>query len=655
MRRSVCGEAAHSGFRRRSTIIRTMSADAETSPPNPFVRRLMTLQVQFALDLGVLVAAFVASYLFRFEFAIPSDERRFLVTQLPYVVLLQFVALYLAGVYAFIWRYVGLREARVFVMAMACAAIPVVFLRALLPDAYHPWRVPLSVTLSDAILATVGILALRSARRTQWESAQRRARAAGGALSEPRPVLLIGAGEAGVMVAREIERRGDLGLDVRGFVDDDPAKAGSRILGIRVVGTTGDLPRLTREMGVDHVVISIAQAPRQQIRRIVAICEAIPVRVQIIPGLYEILQGRVAISRLRNVEIEDLLGREQVELDTSDVRQLLSGRVVMVTGAGGSIGAELARQIAALAPSRLLLVERAEFVLFEIDREIRAANPQLPVEALVADAGDEPRMRGIFETWHPAVVVHAAAHKHVPLMELNPCEAIKNNVVATRTTGRLAGEFGADAFVLISTDKAVRPTSVMGASKRIAELVVQDLFRAHPATRFVVVRFGNVMGSTGSVIPIFREQIRKGGPVTVTDPEMVRFFMTIPEAVGLVLQSAVLGQGGDILVLDMGQSVKIHDMAKQMIELSGLRPGEDIEITFTGLKPGEKLFEELQHHAEKHEPTAHPRIMRFCANGGATPAGDPLPAMEKELYTMEAMEVKKFIQALVPEYTPFLD
>lgn len=585
-----------------------MSEPAETNSPNPMMRRLLTLQVQFALDLCVLVAAFVAAYLFRFEFVIPADERRSLATQLPYVVLLQFVALYLSGVYAFIWRYVGLREARAFGIAIMSAAVPVVILRSVLPDAYYAWRVPLSVAIADAVLAGMGILALRVARRTQWESAQRRLRAVGSIIPEARPVLLIGAGEAGVMVAREIERRGDLGLDVRGFVDDDRSKADSRILGIRVVGTTDDLPRLVREMGIDHVVISIAQAPRQQIRRIVAICEAIPVRVQIIPGLFEILQGRVAISRLRNVEIEDLLGREQVELDTADVRQFLSGRVVMVTGAGGSIGSELARQVAALAPSRLLLVERAEFVLFDIDREIRAAYPGLPVESLVADAGDEPRMRAIFETWHPAVVVHAAAHKHVPLMELNPCEAIKNNVLATQTTGDLAGEFGADAFVLISTDKAVRPTSVMGASKRVAELVVQDLFREHPKTRFVVVRFGNVMGSTGSVIPIFREQIKKGGPVTVTDPEMVRFFMTIPEASQLVLQAGAMGKGGEIFVLDMGEPVKIVDLANEMIRLSGLVPGEDIEIVYTGVRPGEKLYEELGHDHETLVKTRHPKI-----------------------------------------------
>ena len=628
-----------------------MSEPAVTNSPNPIMRRLLTLQVQFALDLGVLVAAFVAAYLFRFEFVIPADERRFLVTQLPYVVLLQFVALYLSGVYAFIWRYVGLREVRAFVIAIMSAVVPVVILRSVLPDAYHAWRVPLSVAIADAVLAAVGILALRVARRTQWESAQRRLRAVGSVIPEARPVLLIGAGEAGVMVAREIERRGDLGLDVRGFIDDDQAKKDSRILGIRVVGTTDDLPRLVRDMGIDHVVISIAQAPRQQIRRIVAVCEAIPVRVQIIPGLFEILQGRVAISRLRNVEIEDLLGREQVELDTADVRQFLSGRVVMVTGAGGSIGAELVRQIAALAPSRLLLVERAEFVLFDIDREIRAAYPGLPVEALVADAGDEPRMRAIFETWHPAVVVHAAAHKHVPLMELNPCEAIKNNVLATQTTGDLAGEFGADAFVLISTDKAVRPTSVMGASKRVAELVVQDLFREHPKTRFVVVRFGNVMGSTGSVIPIFREQIRKGGPVTVTDPEMVRFFMTIPEASQLVLQAGAMGKGGEIFVLDMGEPVKIVDLARELIRLSGYAES-DIGIEFTGLRPGEKLYEELLADGEHTLTTPHPKL-RIAKSRAA-----PDAAWMQDLATWLQQsnpgpeQARQQLASLVPEYAP---
>jgi FlaA1/EpsC-like NDP-sugar epimerase len=417
----------------------------------------------------------------------------------------------------------------------------------------------------------------------------------------------VGAGRAGVLAAREILGREDSGLDVRGFIDDDPLKQNSVILGLRVLGATADLKGLVKHLAIDEVVITIAQAPRREIRRIVGICEAIPVRVRIMPGIWEILQGNVKVSSIRDVEIEDLLGRDPVRLDEELLRAFLSGRRVLVTGAGGSIGSELCRQVARLGPSKLLLVERAEFVLFDIHREIQRLWPAVKVVPLVGDVGDELRMRAIFEAYRPEVVLHAAAHKHVPLMEENPTEAIRNNTLATRKIGKIAGECGAEVFVLISTDKAVRPTSVMGASKRLAELVVQDLDGRH-ATRFLAVRFGNVLGSTGSVIPIFREQIRAGGPVTVTHPEMVRFFMTIPEASQLVLQAGAMGKGGEIFILDMGEPVKIVDLARDMISLSGLRPGEDIEIVFTGTRPGEKLYEEVSTTGENVARTGHPKI-----------------------------------------------
>jgi len=396
-------------------------------------------------------------------------------------------------------------------------------------------------------------------------------------------------------------------VEIQGFIDDDSEKQGMLVQGHRVIGTTRELPRLVAEHSIDHVIITIARASRPEIRRIVEICDRVPVRVRIIPGLYEILSGQVEVTRIRDVQIEDLLGREQVQLDENVVRRFLQDRVVLVTGAGGSIGSELCRQVCRFGARELLLIERAEFALFEIDRELKAAAPASGIVSLIADVGDIGRMRSILSRYRPDVVVHAAAHKHVPLMELNACEAVKNNVAATYRLACLAGECGVESFVQISTDKAVRPSSIMGATKRVAELLIQELDE-QLETRFVSVRFGNVLGSAGSVIPIFRVQIASGGPVTVTHPDMVRYFMTIPEAVQLVLQAGAMGQGGEIFVLDMGEPVRILDVATDMIRLSGLKPYEDIDIVFSGIRPGEKLFEELQTDYEALDATAHRKI-----------------------------------------------
>ncbi|MBK7726590.1 MAG: polysaccharide biosynthesis protein [Dehalococcoidia bacterium] len=374
-----------------------------------------------------------------------------------------------------------------------------------------------------------------------------------------------------------------------------------------MLGTSEDIPRLVRDLQIDHVVITIAKGSRTDILRMVEICDRVPVKVRIIPGLYDILQGRVTLNPIRDIEIEDLLGRDPVRLDAAGLRGFLGGVTVMVTGAGGSIGSELARQAARYEPRRILLVERAEPFLFQIEQEMRRHYAALEVVPLIADVGDDERMSQIFDTYRPDVVLHAAAHKHVPMMEWNPGEAVKNNVLGTLSLGRVAGEHRCKAFVLISTDKAVNPTSIMGASKRVAELVVQCLEEEYE-TKFVAVRFGNVLGSTGSVVPIFKEQIRRGGPVTVTHPKMTRYFMTIPEAAQLVLQAGAIGEGGEIFILDMGKPVKIIDMARDMIRLSGLRPEEDIQIHITGLRPGEKLFEELGTTEDKVAKTKHPKI-----------------------------------------------
>jgi FlaA1/EpsC-like NDP-sugar epimerase len=620
----------------------------------PASKHRLAAGIQVVLDLLLLLVAFVAAYLLRFDFRIPPEEIRNFLTQAPLVVLLQFVALTLAGARASIWRYTDLEHVRSFLYAGVGSLIVVALLRLGLPTPHQAWRVPLSVNVIDVMLAFGGAYAMRVFRRAEYEYARKRIQLKrhndNGNGKKKRPVLLIGAGRAGLLAAKEIEARGDLDLEIRGFVDDDRAKLGRTVVqGHKVLGSTKDLPRLVHTRGINHVIITIAHASRQQIHRIVKICEAIPVKVRIIPELYELIEGRVEISHIRDVQIEDLLGRDPVELDTESISRELAGKTVMVTGAGGSIGSELARQVQRFSPAKLLLVERAEFALFDIDSELRATHPDQSIVPFVADVGDESRMRTIFSTYRPEVVIHAAAHKHVPLMESNSTEAVQNNILNTRLVAEMAGEFQAEVFVLISTDKAVRPSSMMGATKRAAELVVQDLNRAYD-TRFLAVRFGNVIGSAGSVIPIFREQIRKGGPVTVTDKRMKRYFMTIPEAAQLVLQASVMGKGREVFILHMGEPVRIWDLAETLITLSGLRPHEDIPIIETGMRPGEKLYEELKFETEVTVATSHPKIF---INQLATPDAETLRTALRVLARLvkerNEDEIRRFLNGLLPE------
>lgn len=567
-----------------------------------FLRR----PLQFLADVVVLCAAFFIAYLPAVNIQVSEFYYDIALRQLPFVVLVQFSALFLVGAYSLIWRYVSIKDIELFSKAAAISCAVLVAFRFLLTFSdFNLWQIPVSVILIDTVLAFGGLLGLRILRRFFYELSEKNRFESGKRRLKRKPALIVGAGRMGATLAKEMLGRADGELDIRGFVDDDGRKVGGRVNQIKVLGTTKHLARLIDELNVKHVVIAIDHAQGKEIRRIVDLCSSMAVRTQIVPSLNEIAHGRISVSRIRDVQIEDLLGREPVELEDKNLHEFLGSKTVMVTGAGGSIGSELVRQIVNYEPKKILLVERAEFFLFQITRELE--NSGIECLSLIADACDESRMREIFENHRPEVIFHAAAHKHVPLMEINSGEAIKNNVFATELVGRLAGEFGASDFVLISTDKAVNPTSIMGASKRVAEIVVQDLNQTY-ATNYIAVRFGNVLGSAGSVVPIFAEQIRKGEPITVTHKDMTRYFMTIPEASQLVMQAGALGAGGEIFVLDMGEPVKILDLAEDMIRLSGLTPYEDVDIVFTGIRDGEKLFEELEITGENLLKTRHPKI-----------------------------------------------
>jgi FlaA1/EpsC-like NDP-sugar epimerase len=610
--------------------------------------RTLLSSLRTALDLLVLSIAYWLAFLFRFEFTLPRLALHVLLINWAWVIAVYYLGLSAFRVQRLAWRYIGMRDAVQVLAAIAAATLVLLGCRLAIASTFpHAAKLPLGVIAMSAVLAFVGILGVRAAWRMRGEAVARRKRLVEG---DRERVLLIGAGEAGVLVAKELSNRPDLGLHAVGFIDDDPMKTGTKIAGLSVLGTMEDVAAIAARKRVRRVLITIANASGQTIRRINEICRASELRVQIIPGVYEIVAGTVNLSRFREVAIEDLLGREPVELDQEIVGASIGSRVVLVTGAGGSIGSELCRVICRFGPQRLVLVERFENALFEIHRELTATFPHLSIEPCIGDVCDAARMTKIFETTKPQLVFHAAAHKHVPMMEWNPGEAVKNNVGGTRVVADLADRFAVERFVLISTDKAVNPTSIMGATKRVAEIYLQGLSQ-RSSTRFVAVRFGNVLGSAGSVVPIFRQQIERGGPVTVTHPEMTRYFMTIPEASQLVLQAGAMGTGGEIFILDMGEPVKILDLARDLIRLSGLDPDTDIEIQFSGIRPGEKLREELAADSEHADKTKHPKIQIGkikCHEWSAVDAA--VSALLDIANAGDSDAIRSSLAALVPEF-----
>ena len=548
------------------------------------------------------------------------------------------------------WHRIGFRDLSPLVRLVAVVLVAEVVFVLVVP--YEVVFVPRSVPLIEAMVAGIGLAGLRFAARLYFEERgvlRVRLRAEG----RERRVLIAGAGEAGQMIAREMKRHPEAGRLPVGFVDDDPAKAGRRFSGVRVYGPIDDLTRTAERTDADEVLVAMPSAVGGVLRRIVEQAREAGIQHRTIPSLHDLASGRVSVSTVREVDVEDLLGRPAVRLDAEPVAAYLRGRCVLVTGAGGSIGAEVVAQVAAFGPSAVVLLGRGENSVFDVDRALARDFPDVARHREICDVRDEASLRAVFERYRPDVVFHAAAHKHVSLMEQNPEQAVLNNVGGTRNVARLAAEFGVRTLVNISTDKAVNPTSVMGASKRVAEQVVATAAQGCAAgCTMVSVRFGNVLGSRGSVVPIFREQIRHGGPVVVTHPDMVRYFMTIPEASQLVLQAGAIAENGRVYVLDMGEPVRIQDLARDLILLSGLEPGRDVEIQFSGTRPGEKLFEELLTAEEGTEASAHDTIFvaRKTTPGAAFEAD--LAALFAAAERRDEAGIRAALRALVPTFVP---
>jgi FlaA1/EpsC-like NDP-sugar epimerase len=578
--------------------------------------------------------AYDLAFLIRFEFSLPAGMRQVIRESTPFMILAKGLAFFAFGLFRGWWRYVSIRD--VFPLVAGCSLGSFILWGIDFFILRHT-TVPRSVYILDWGLTLMLVLGARYTIRAGRERFGRTRR------DSDRNVLIVGAGLAGQMIAREIRENPSLGMIEVGFIDDDRAKIGTRIQGLKVLGSHERLPEICARHGVQEIIIAMPSAPPSVVRHIVEHCRSISARFRTLPGVGELMDGRVSVKDLRNVDLKDLLGRAPVRLDTELLARQITGRAVMVTGAAGSIGSELCRQIAKLSPGRLLMFEIAESALFELEREMRAAFPGVPIVPLIGDVRDRGRVEEAVAANLPDVIYHAAAYKHVPVMEAHPAEAVKNNVLGTRIVAEAAADFGVSRFVLVSTDKAVRPTNVMGATKRTAELVVQNLNGRGKETIFVAVRFGNVLDSVGSVIPIFRRQLETTGKLTVTHPEASRFFMLIPEAAGLILQAGAMVQGGEVFVLVMGEPVRIVELAKNMIRLSGRELDVDAEIVYTGLRPGEKLHEELVVEGEDVVRTSHPKVMKLIGDGkmpydwgarleeliAAAKAGDNLRVVEK--------------------------
>lgn len=595
-------------------------------------------------DIAAILVASALALLLRFEFSYSQIEPKYIEMvwrYFPVNILVTVIVFYFFRLYHSLWAFAGVTEMQNVVTACVITSLLQIVGMQLMGMS-PPRSFYFLYGMVFVLLITMSRFMYRFMRMVR-----RKKRIA----SEGMNTMIIGAGEAGNMIIKEIMTSEHLNFKVSCVIDDDFEKIGRYIHGVKVVGDRTKILRYVENMSIDQIIIAMPAVKKREIKEIIDICKETSCELKILPGMYQFMTGEVSVSKLRNVEIEDLLGRDPVSVNLSQVMGYVQDKVVLVTGGGGSIGSELCRQIAAHQPRQLIIVDIYENNAYDIQQELIGKYPDLDLVVLIASVRNSARMNAIFETYHPNLVYHAAAHKHVPLMENSPNEAIKNNVFGTWKTVVAADRYGVDKFVLISTDKAVNPTNIMGASKRICEMIVQT-YNRHSDTEFVAVRFGNVLGSNGSVIPLFKKQIEMGGPVKVTHPDIIRYFMTIPEAVSLVLEAGAKAHGGEIFVLDMGEPVKILDLAKNLIRLSGLIPDEDIKIEFTGLRPGEKLYEELLMDEEGLQDTENKMIH----------IGKPIVLDEdkffiqlehlKQVVEQEPDEIRRFIQEIVPTYHP---
>lgn len=602
------------------------------------------------LDALLIVLAGILSLEIRFDFELGPQQLMYrealLENTILYVAILLFV-FYIFGLYKSLWRYASINE----MISVALAgfwgnlSLYAVFsiMEVKLPRSFYIINIFLIMTAIGGLRFSYRIL-----RRLRIDTPLKK-HSIGKNTSK---VLIIGAGEAGYMTAKELLQTNDLNMVPIGFLDDDSNKVGKKINGVPVISKIKNITQVVEDYGVDQIIIALPSASNKKKKEVLELCKNLGIKLKILPGIYELIDGSVDIKQIRDVDIEDLLGREPIKLDNPDIKSYIRGKTILVTGGGGSIGSELCRQIASYSPSTLIIFDIYENNAYDIQNELRKKyKDKLNLEVLIGSVRDEERLEEVFNTYKPEVVFHAAAHKHVPLMEDSPFEAIKNNVLGTMKVAKAAGRHKSEKFVLISTDKAVNPTNIMGASKRLAELITQDCNIEFEDTDYVAVRFGNVLGSNGSVIPLFKKQIASGGPITVTHPDIIRYFMTIPEAVQLVLQAGSMASGGEIFILDMGEPVKIVNLAEDLIKLSGFEPYEDIDIQFTGLRPGEKLYEELLLAEEGLSDTSNDKIF----------IGKPLDIKREDLSNIlgeifeyldkkdiESLEIT--IKKLIPKY-----
>lgn len=603
-------------------------------------RRLLV----FCLDIMLIAVALCGAFLLRFDFRIPAEFLPLFKSALLVALIVKPLVFITSGLYRSIWKYASLQDGieilKVVTVSSALSSFLLLYL-------HHFALYPRSVFILDWFL----LLGLVVGSRLIWRVF--REIVVLPRLQQPgSPTLIVGAGEAGSLLLRDIRRQQPSAFQVIGFVSDNVSKNGMKLDGVAVLGTTRQLPELITQYQIQEVIIAIPSVRSVEVREIVKICEHCRVNFKILPAISDIIEGKLSVSQIKEVAAEDLLGRDEVSLDKGGIRSYLAGKRVLVTGAAGSIGSEICRQVARFEPAKLILLDSAETPLFEIELELAADFPDLRLVPYLADIRQRCRLDFLFETFQPEVVFHAAAYKHVPMMEYNPVEAVSNNVAGTRLLAETAQRFGVTQFVMISTDKAVNPTNIMGASKRVAECFVQAL-ACQSTTKFTTVRFGNVLGSSGSAIPRFMEQIKAGGPVTVTHPEIIRYFMTVAEATQLVLQAGCLGSGGEIFLLDMGEPVKISDLAEELIRLAGFTPHEEIKIVYTGLRPGEKLFEELLIAGEGIKPTSHQKIKVLDpVYADLQEISRQLDALNAAAVSCDIARVVALLHGLVPEFMP---